>query len=126
MRFWIVLPILVIAVLPLAADDAPPAKPQDEQIEKERSAKALDLCRKGAMTSRLCCDDAQRTQLELRPARWRRWSNPAVVSIQGGVFIWTHEGRPAAVASIFKWFHPRTEMAFEVHSLSTERLVGIL
>jgi hypothetical protein len=30
------------------------------------------------------------------------------------------------VASIFKWFDPLTSMAFEVHSLSTEPLVGIL
>jgi len=126
MRVCWLYPVLTLAALLLAADDAPPAKPADEQVEKERSAKALELCRKGAKEYRLCLEDATRTELELKSDPVLRWSNPAVGSIHGGIFIWTHAGRPAAVASIFKWFHPRTEMAFEVHSLSTERLVGIL
>jgi hypothetical protein len=126
MRTWMSLLILVLAA-PLAVGDEPrAAKTDDEPIEKERSAKALDLCRKGAKEYRLCLDDAQRSELALKTDPVLRWSNPAVGSIHGGVFMWTHEGRPAAVASIFKWFYPRTEMAFEVHSLSTERLVGFL
>jgi hypothetical protein len=126
MRLVTTMMFLAATALLAAADDAPPAKPADEQVEKERSAKALELCRKGAKEYRLCVDDARRTELELKPDPVLRWSNPAVGSIHGGVFLWTHEGRPAAVASIFKWFHPRTEMAFEVHSLSTERLLGIM
>lgn len=47
-------------------------------------------------------------------------------SIHGGVFIWTHQGRPAAIASIFKWFVPRDDMAFEIQSLAAEPLVGLL
>lgn len=126
MRIWLLLPVLAVAALVQAADDAPPAKVGDEQVEKERSTKALELCRKGAKEYRLCLEDATRTELGLKSDPVLRWSNPAVGSIHGGIFIWTHAGRPAAVASVFKWFHPRTEMAFEVHSLSTERLVGIL
>ena len=71
-------------------------------------------------------DDQPRTELELKPEPALRWSNPAVGSIHGGVFLWTHRGRPAAVASIFKWFDPRDDMAFEVQSLSASRLVGFL
>ena len=109
-----------------AGDDKAKSKPADDQIEKERATEALELCRKGAKEYRLCLDDRQRTELELKPDPVLRWSNPSVGSIHGGVFIWTHEGRPFAVASIFKWFDPLDSMAFEVHSLSTERLVGIL
>lgn len=102
------------------------SKPADNQVEKERAALALDLCRRGAKEYRLCLEDARRTPLELKAEPVLRWSNPAVGSIHGGVFIWTHEGRPAAIASIFKWFDPRDEMAFEVQSLSAEPLVGVL
>jgi hypothetical protein len=122
----IVLFLPFMAALVSAADDMLDAKPADEQVEKERAAMALDLCRKGAREYRLCLDDAKRTELELRPEPVLRWSNPAVGSIHGGVFIWTRQGRPTAVASIFKWFVPRDEMRFEVQSLSAEPLVGIL
>jgi hypothetical protein len=118
--------VLAATGLGLVAEETAPDQPADEQVEKERSAKALELCRQGAREYRLCLDDAQHTELALKSDPVLRWSNPAVGSIHGGVFIWTDDGRPAAVASIFKWFHPRTEMAFEVHSLSTDRLVGIL
>jgi hypothetical protein len=126
MRLWTILLILSSTALLLASEETAFAEPADEQVEKERSAKALELCRKGAKEYRLCLEDAQRTELELKSDPVLRWSNPAVGSIHSGIFIWTHEGRPAAVASVFKWFHPRMEMAFEVHSLSTTRLVGML
>jgi hypothetical protein len=126
MRLWIRALILSLAALAFVAEDKPAAKPPDDQIEKERAATALEMCRNGAKEYRLCLDDPKRTELELKPDPVLRWSNPAVGSIHGGIFIWTHQGRPAAVASVFKWFDPLDHMAFEVHSLSTEKLLGIL
>src|SRR5688572_12875369 len=35
-----------------------------------------------------------------------RWSNPTVGSVHGEVFVWTVDGRPAALASVFRWYHP--------------------
>jgi len=118
--------LVTAAAFVLAADDQPTARSGDDQIEKERAAAALELCRKGAKEYRLCFEDPKRTELVLNPDPVLRWSNPSVGSIHGGVFIWTHQGRPAAVASIFKWFDPRDEMRFEVHSLSAEPLIGFL
>jgi hypothetical protein len=118
--------LVAAAAFVSAADDQPTSKAGDEQVEKERASAALDLCRKGAKEYRLCFEDPQRTELVLQPDPVLRWSNPAVGSIHGGVFIWAHQGRPAAVASIFKWFVPRDEMWFEVQSLSAGPLVGIL
>ena len=125
MRFLTTGLLFLTIALSALADDKPAAGPADDQVEKERATMALDMCRKAAHEYRLCLDDAKRTELELKDDPLLRWSNPAVGSIHGGVFIWTHRGRPAAVASIFKWFSPLDSMAFEVHSLSTERLVGI-
>jgi hypothetical protein len=126
MRFCTTLLILFTAAFSALADEKPAGQPAGDQVEKDRATQALELCRKAAHEYRLCLDDAKRTELVLKDDPLLRWSNPAVGSIHGGVFIWTHRGRPAAVASIFKWFHPLDHMAFEVHSLSTERLIGIL
>lgn len=126
MRRMITILFASLLAFPLAADDKPTSPTADEQVEKDRATLALDLCRKGAKEYRLCLDDSGRTELELKPEPVLRWSNPSVGSIHGGVFLWTHHGRPAAVASIFKWFDPRDEMVFEVQSLSAERLVGFL
>jgi hypothetical protein len=125
MRCFLTVLIALLSLIAAAEDKSPP-KPADDLIEKERAKQALELCRSGAKEYRLCLDDAQRTELELKLEPVLRWSNPSVGSIHGGVFLWTHKGRPAAIASIFKWFDPRDEMAFEVQSLSTERLMGLL
>ena len=53
-----------------------------------------------------------------------RWTNPYVGRVYGSVFLWTTDGRPAAIASVFKWFSPRDEFYIELKSLSPERLSG--
>ncbi len=45
-------------------------------------------------------------------------------SIYGDVFIWTENGRPEAVASIYKFYSPLTHRANEFHSLSLGKLTG--
>jgi hypothetical protein len=107
-----------------AENEAPPG--ENKQLEKERAAQALELCRKGANEYRLFLDDSARTELELEPDPILRWSNPTVGSIHGAVFVWTDKGRPAVIASIFKWFDPLNHMAFEVHSLAPTPVLGNL
>jgi hypothetical protein len=53
-----------------------------------------------------------------------RWTNPYVGRVYGSVFLWTADGRPAVIASVFKWFSPRDEFYIELKSLSPERLIG--
>ena len=57
------------------------------------------------------------------------WSNPANSDVQGSVFVWTREGRPLVVGSIYKWFSPQAiraqgglVMQHEFHSLAEEPL----
>jgi hypothetical protein len=33
-----------------------------------------------------------------------QWANPVVGSIHGAMFVWTADGRPQAITSVFKWF----------------------
>jgi len=133
-RSLLILAAFTAAELPSAPDSAPDERvieskangeKEDAQVEKQRAALALKLAKKGAREYRLCLTDERRTELKLQSEPLLRWSNPAVGSIHGGVFLWTHQGRPAAIASVYKWFSPNTHMAFEVHSLSTQPILAL-
>jgi hypothetical protein len=118
--------ILTFGASLLAADEKDTSQRASGELEKQRSNQAQKLCRQGAQEYRLFIDGAPRTELELNPDPVLRWSNPSVGSIHGLVFLWTDRGRPAAVASIYKWFEPLDHMAFEVHSLAETPLMGKL
>jgi hypothetical protein len=60
--------------------------------------------------------------LVLEPEPVLKWSNPVVGTVFGEVFVWTDQGRPEAVASIYKFYAPRTHRANEFHSLAVGRL----
>lgn len=51
-----------------------------------------------------------------------RWTNPHVGRVYGSVFLWTADGRPQVVASVFKWYSPRDDHYFEAKSLAGDRL----
>lgn len=126
--FWVkstALIILLLGLIPAAGEDKP-EKPKDESIERQRAEQSLALCKQGAKEHRLYVDDKDRTELELKPEPILRWSNPSVGSIHGGVFLWYLHGKPAAVASVYKWYEPLDHMACEVHSLSEQPLTSML
>ena len=62
--------------------------------------------------------------LTLQPEPILKWSNPVIGSIYGDVFIWTADGRPEAVASIYKFYSPLTHRANEFHSLALGKLTA--
>jgi hypothetical protein len=54
-----------------------------------------------------------------------RWSNPHVGQVYGSVFVWTTEGQPQVVASIFQYFTPNDGFYYvELKSLSGDGLAG--
>ncbi len=53
-----------------------------------------------------------------------RWSNPTAGSVFGEVYVWTDNGRPAVVASLYRWFSPDWGDTIEVCSLSDARVAG--
>jgi hypothetical protein len=53
-----------------------------------------------------------------------KWSNPSVGEIHGNVFLWTIDGRPAVIGSLYKWFTPHTHMSHEFHSLAETPLAA--
>lgn len=56
--------------------------------------------------------------LDFRSEPLLRWSNPVSGQVYGDIYIWTAEGRPEVIASIFKWFSPHTHLSSEFQSLS--------
>ena len=99
---------------------------QKDQIAKAKSQWLLQLHTNDAASYSIYRDVQRKQKLELRREPVYRWTNPTRVGGQAGeVFVWTYQGRPEVVGSIFS--HPsgdgRRVMCHELHSLSLAVLV---
>jgi hypothetical protein len=95
----------------------------DDQDENTRAEDFRKFARREAATYTIRLEGSDRP-LKLEPEPILKWSNPVIGSIYGDVFIWTDNGRPEAVASIYKFYSPLTHRANEFHSLSLGKLIG--
>jgi hypothetical protein len=91
--------------------------PADTPATRENIEAALKLTQAAAAEYeiRVGADDKP---LELQPEPVLRWSNPVAGEIHGNVYLWVRDGRPLAVASLHKWFSPKTDMEHEFQSLA--------
>jgi hypothetical protein len=117
LRALVILAVLLGEVGPVAADP-----PQDE---KSRAEEFAQFAKREAAAYTINLEGIDRP-LTLQPVPVLKWSNPVVGSIYGDVFIWTDNGRPEAVASIYRFYTPPVHRANEFHSfalgpLSAER-----
>jgi hypothetical protein len=94
--------------------------PKDENKRAE-SFRAFATREAASYTMRLAGSDRP---LVLQPEPILKWTNPVIGSIYGDVFIWTENGRPEAVASIYKFYSPQTHRANEFHSLALGKVIG--
>jgi hypothetical protein len=102
---------------------ASPLSGDEPKDEKTRSEEFLVIAKQEAAVYTIRRPGGDRP-LALKPEPILKWSNPVVGSIYGHVFIWTENGRPEAIASIYKWYSPRTHRANEFHSLAVDGLTG--
>lgn len=63
-------------------------------------------------------------KLELHPDPILHWTNPTVGTVHGEVYVWTDHGRPAVVASWYRWFTPDWGRTLETTSLAEEPVTG--
>lgn len=91
------------------------AGPSRDRDDLERDF--LELARQEAAAYKLQLAD-QPVALALKEEPLLRWSNPVAGQLYGAVFLWTTDGRPRAVASIYKWYSPFTHGNVEFHSLA--------
>ena len=102
----------LLGVLLLAAGAVHAQDPDDEAAMAEQAYQmAAEEAKRLTLWS-----DGRRLEFESKPVM--RWSNPVSGQVYGDVYVWTLDGRPHAIASIFKWFSPRTHLSIELQSLS--------
>jgi hypothetical protein len=96
----------------------------DEGLAK----KMLPIYLKEVAGYTIAVESAPRKPLELKKEPIFEWSNPGRdgLAVQGVIFLWLRDGRPAVVCSIFS--EPRTEwkgrtLLHEFHALDREKLV---
>ena len=97
---------------------------EKETVNKQQIDAALKLTKESADKYKFTLKNDSHDEAKLVAEPILRWSNPAAGEIHGNVFLWTAEGRPAVVGSLYKWFSPHTHMSHEFHSLSESPLEG--
>ena len=65
-----------------------------------------------------------RQPLALEPKPVLRWTNPATSRVYGDIYVWTLEGRPEVVMSLYKGWRPAWGFTGEFHSLALANLIG--
>lgn len=53
-----------------------------------------------------------------------RWSNPTAGEVHGEIHLWTEDGRPACIGSVYRWFSPQWGATLEVSSLVDRPVVA--
>ncbi|MFK8112440.1 MAG: hypothetical protein AB8B91_09565 [Rubripirellula sp.] len=106
--------MIFLGALPLTAQDQSSEDESSEQVKL-----AYELAAKEA-NSLVFKQGSQTLKMHTEPLL--RWSNPLSGEIYGDVYIWTLDGRPEVMASIYKWFSPNTHMGTELQSLCESSL----
>src|SRR5690349_4355490 len=96
-----------------------PADPEPANKENIEAALRLTLAAAAEYEIRVGTDEKEKP-LELLREPVLKWSNPDRGEVHGNVFLWTRDGRPLVVGSLYKWFSPFTHMAHEFQSLAEE------
>ncbi len=91
--------------------------------EKARAEEFRAFAKREAAAYTLRLEGSDRL-LTLQPEPVLKWSNPVIGTVYGDVFIWTDQGRPEAVASIYRFYTPPFHRANEFHSLALGRISG--
>lgn len=127
--------VVLFAILTLAMGQTPPPQTEssadDKQIAKQRADAAIVLAQRHAAEYVMFAGADRKTKLKLHPQPILRWTNPVpqdadddLAEVYGGVFIWTLDGRPEVVASIFKWYSPFKHVSHELQSLSLNNVIA--
>ena len=123
-RNWSLGALLSLGSLAVAVGTLPGAE-EPAPANPENIAAALKLTLAAAAEYEITVGtDEKEKPLELQREPVLKWSNPDRGEVHGNVFVWTRDGRPLAVGSLYKWFTPHTHMANEFHSFAEGPLVA--
>jgi hypothetical protein len=115
------LPVGLLTIAAIGGDQKPAETPANK--ENIEAALRLTEAAAGEYEFRVGKDDKEKEKpLELLREPVLKWSNPDRGEIHGNVYLWTRDGRPLVVGSLFKWFSPHTHMSHEFQSFAEEPL----
>jgi hypothetical protein len=116
--------LLVLAAIALFGGGAESGQPPKEKAtppEKEaltgNAAIAAEFAAAEAVRYEIRRTDKEKQALKLLTQPLLRWSNPTRGEVHGSVVLWTGNGCPEAIASIYQFFH-RKQLNIELVSLS--------
>lgn len=110
---------LTLVARPAVPDDKESAQSRDSEERRE----AARLIQADLPRWKLTMGE-NAAELKLNPNPILRWTNPAAGRMNGEIFLWTADGRPEAVMSLYKVWEPDWGFAGELHSLSSTKLVA--
>ncbi len=111
--------VLIVLAPLLGLAGAAWSDPQKD--EKALAEEFLAFAKRQAASYTIRLEGSDRP-MKLHPEPVLKWSNPVVGTIYGDVFIWTDQGRPEAVASIYRFYSKPVHRADEFHSLALGKL----
>ncbi|HEX5103103.1 MAG TPA: hypothetical protein VFV87_04800 [Pirellulaceae bacterium] len=98
---------------------------QGPAVEEPASAKAVEVFRAEAAEYVVRLQSRQNEKLALEKEPVLRWSNPARTGEDGATFIWTLDGRPEMIGTVFTYlYNDKINRKHEYHSLATEPLAA--
>ncbi|WP_088252346.1 hypothetical protein [Fimbriiglobus ruber] len=100
---------------------SPGRTPKEAPADREQIEAAFKLAQAAAAEYEIRVGEGDKA-LDLQREPVLRWSNPSVGVVHGNVFLWTRDGQPLIVGSLFKWFTPFTHMSHEFQSLTDESI----
>src|SRR5262245_25516107 len=118
---WLLIALSVGSLAAVVGFAQKPAEPQPANKENIEAALKLTLAAAAEYEFRVG-EDAKPLELQKEPVL--KWSNPDRGEVHGNVFVWSRDGRPLMVGSLFKWFTPHTHMSHEFQSLADEPLAA--
>jgi hypothetical protein len=112
--------LMVLAPLLISAGFAQPGSQKDEKalVEEFRA-----FAKEESATYTLRLEGSDRP-LRFHPEPVLTYSNPVIGRVYGDVFVWTAEGRPEAVAEIYRFFSHVPHRGDAFHSLSLGKLTA--
>ena len=123
------LPTILLLLLAVPAQAAAAQGGQAEAVgpadDKARAAEFLRFASQEATAYTFHREaKEQRPPIVLHPEPILKWTNPIVGSVSGGLYLWTAQGRPEVVASIYQWYYPVRPRDNEFQSLSLGTFVA--
>jgi hypothetical protein len=118
---WRIIP-LCMAVLLAGAIRPSVARAQDDD-DRGRAAATLENGQAEAVLYAIHPAGRDDVSLKLHKESVLKWYNSVDQSVYGNIFVWTSNGRPEVVASIYQFYSPKQDFCAEFHSLSLDPLV---